>query len=74
MSAVDSPTVLAARLTGRRRAFLAFLSDGDPLDYTRAYRGETFLDAAGLIDWHTTPLPGDVTAWHGAEPAVGGAA
>lgn len=72
MSALDYPATVAARLTGRRRAFLAFLSDGDPLDYTRAYRGETFLDDAGLVDWATTPLPGDVTAWHGAEAALGG--
>lgn len=71
MSAVDSPTVLAARLTGRRRAFLSFLSDADH-QYVRAHRGEVFLTPSGLVDWSSSPLPGDVTAWHGAEAALGG--
>ncbi|MEE6286571.1 hypothetical protein V2J52_02760 [Georgenia sp. MJ173] len=77
MSDVDSPAILAARLTGTRRAFLASLSDGDgaaTLTYRRADRGGVFLTPAGLVDWSTSPLPGDATAWRGAEPAVGGAA
>ncbi|HLV04294.1 MAG TPA: hypothetical protein VKY79_06945 [Actinomycetaceae bacterium] len=73
MSAIDSPAVVAARLTGRRRAFLSFLSDADH-QYVRAYRGEVFLTPAGLVDWSISPLPGDVTAYGHAEAALGGAA
>lgn len=70
---IDSPTVVAARLTGSRRAFLAFLSDADA-EHVTEHRAEVMVDPSGRIAWDSTPLPGDVTAWHRAEVAVGGAA
>ncbi|WP_324649865.1 hypothetical protein [Georgenia sp. H159] len=73
MSAIDSPAVLAARLTGTRRAFLAFLSDADA-EHVGLHRAEVYLSAEGLIDWQRGPLAGDVTAYARAEVAVGGAA
>ncbi|MGC0144427.1 hypothetical protein [Pseudactinotalea sp. Z1732] len=71
-----SPGALAAALSGSRRAWLSILSDadfntvspdGDP-DRAKV----TIRD--GLIDWSTTTLAGDVSAYPLAPVAVGGAA
>ena len=71
-----SPGARAAALSGSRGAWLAILSDadfnrvnpdGDPDRSRVMIRG-------GLIDWSTTTLAGDVSAYPRAEVAVGGAA
>lgn len=73
MSAIDSPAVVAARLTGRRRAFIEHLSDADR-QTAQADRAVTMLTPAGLIDWQHSLQPGDVTAYGRAEANLGGAA
>lgn len=70
---IDTRAVVAARLTGQRRAFLSYLSDGDAEDVT-AHRAGVLIGSDGVIDWGSSPLAGSVVAYRRAEAALGGAA
>lgn len=77
-SAIDSPVVIAARLTGTRRAFISYLVDGDLATVIRrpgqigVGRADIMVDPRGRIVWESSPLSGSVTAYAGAEFALDG--
>ena len=75
----DSPRIQAARLAGSRSAFLStIVSDADLVAQVPGYtdhRAWTMIDPdTGLIDWSTTPYPGDVSEYPRAAAVLGGAA
>lgn len=73
-TAIDTPAIRAARLTGARRAFLEMLIDADLERNVRPDRAKVYLTAEGMIDWQRSPLPGAVIDYARAEVALGGAA
>lgn len=79
-SAIDSPAVIAARLTGTRRAYVSCLVDGDLATVVRRLgqigvgpaRADIMVNPGGRLVWETSPLPGSVAAYAGAEFTLGG--